>query len=238
MKNFIFILICLLSCKINSQSFEGRLEYLVNSDIVGDSIFNGLEKKDLINKSIKEGKIPNDTLTYFYSKSGNFLSMSNNEGVDFITIYLQKNNLIYQFAGESNFVSVVNASIDLEEQLGTAPEMRILEEKEQIGDFNCSIVEVRWKSGVYKYYYSNDILKINPELYKDYNYDQFYQFLKIANSLPLKIEKQINNFYKTTYILYSYTDEKVNEKIFNIPKMKENKELSKVFLNKKIFVIE
>lgn len=238
MKNLILYFFCFFALQINSQSFEGKLEYVVNTTTLGDTLINGISKNNLIENLKKQGEIPVDTITYMYTSKGNFLNIYKYKDIGIINTYLQKNNLLYRFVDNSNIVSAIDVSIDLEEILGNKPIITKKEKKEMVGEINCSIVEVAWKTGVYRYHYAEGLLSINPDLFKNYRYDQFYEFLKISHSLPIKIEKQVYSFYKSVYDLKAYNNEYIDQELFVLPKMKENKELSSMQSNKKIFIIK
>lgn len=238
MKKIIVFLIFLIAFEGNSQSFEGKLEYGIITEILGDSLLQGISKKKLIEKLKSQGEIPIDTLTYIYSAKGDFVSISKYGNIDMISNFVKKDKLLYTFIGDLNIVSAIDVTIDLEEKLGNPPSIKKIDKKEKIGDLECSIVEVKWKTGTYRYYFSDTILKVDPELFKDYKYDQFYEFLKISNSLPVKIEKITNDFFKATYLLNSYTPQKIDKDVFIVPKMKEDKTMSGIYKNKKIFTIK
>lgn len=222
MKKIIVFLVLILVLKGNAQSFEGKVEYVVSTEILGDSLLHGVSKKKLVDKLISQGEIPIDTLNYIYSEKGDFVSIWKYGNIDMISNYIKKDNLLYNFVGDLNVVSAIDVTIDLEEKLGNSPVLKELGQKEKVGTLECSIVEVRWKMGTYRYYFSNSILKVDSELFKGYNYDQFYEFLKISNSLPVKIEKITNDFFKSTYLLHSYNTKKVDKSIFTIPKPHRN----------------
>lgn len=238
MKKIIVFLVLILVLKGNAQSFEGKVEYVVSTEILGDSLLHGVSKKKLVEKLISQGEIPIDTLNYIYSEKGDFVSIWKYGNIDMISNYIKKDNLLYNFVGDLNIVSAIDVTIDLEEKLGNPPILKELEQKEKVGNLECSIVEVRWKMGTYRYYFSNSLLKVDSELFKGYNYDQFYEFLKISNSLPVKIEKITKDFFKSTYLLHSYTTKKVDKSVFTIPKMKEDKMMRGMYQNKKIFIIK
>nr|WP_294931138.1 hypothetical protein [uncultured Flavobacterium sp.] len=238
MKKIIVFLVLILVLKGNAQSFEGKVEYVVITEILGDSLFQGVSKKELVEKLKSQGEIPIDTLNYIYSEKGDFVSIWKYDDIDMISNYIKKDNLLYNFVGHLNVVSAIDVTMDLEEKLGNPPVLEKLNQKEKIGDLECSIVEVRWKTGTYRYYFSNTILQVDSELFRGYNYDQFYEFLKISNSLPIKIEKITKDFFKSTYLLHSYTKRKVDKTVFTIPKMREDKMMSSIYKNKKIFIIK
>ena len=50
MKKIIVFLVLILVLKGNAQSFEGKVEYVVITEILGDSLFQGVSKKELVEK--------------------------------------------------------------------------------------------------------------------------------------------------------------------------------------------
>lgn len=232
MNNFLIPLFLLLFLNFYSQStFEGRLTYYVKNEYLGNE-----EKRNNFKKLIEDATIPSDSIIVFYSKRGDVLSMYKKEDAYYLEKYNPKTNYLYFINPYIlNFITAIDVRYDLEETLGSKPMIKLLEEKEYIGDIECSIVEVQWKTGKYRYFFSKDYLKINPEIYINYNYDQWYNYLSISKSLPIKIEKVINNFYRTTFVLHSFSEMDIDDSIFNLPKLKKNKTLSKLYINKVVF---
>ncbi len=237
-KHFLKALLILFCYQSQSQTKVTKLVYDVKNEIIGDSVFNGVNKSVLLDKLKSEGSIPSDTINYFYNKKGDFVSFSSYNNIDFINTYINKDKLIYLFIGNLNIITAIDVSIDLEEKQGSKPLIKLLDTKETIGDYECSIVEIKWKLGIYRYYFSDKILRIDPNLFKNYNYDQWFNYLKISKSLPIKIEKEINNLLKTTLTLNSYNEQVIDDSVFLLPQMKEDKELGKMYLNKKIFILK
>ena len=236
------ILCCLIILNYYSGYSQNKgiiLIYNVKNEILGDSLINGVSKKVIIQKLIKDGTIPNDTVTCIYNKKGDYVSVSKYNGINYIDTYLSKDKLIYKIIADLPIVKAIDVTIDLEEKLGNKPLVTLLEKKETVNDYLCSVIEVKWKTGTYRYYYSDKILKIDYKIYENFNYDQWYNYLKIAGSLPIKIEKEINNLCKTTYIMnFNVEDSKIDNSIFKLPKMKLDKELSELYPNKKIFIVK
>jgi hypothetical protein len=233
----LLLLICFLSIKINSQSsFEGYIDYSVKIEVIGDSIFNGINKQQLINKLKEEGVLPNDTVTYFYSKTGDYLSIFKVGEVSIVNTYLSSRKLLFTFLGESDIVSAIDVTIDVEEKMGFKPQIKLLENNVRVGNYDCRCVEIIWKSGSYRYYYSPDFLEIDPQLYLGYQYDQWYNYLKISGVLPVAIEKRVNNLYKVTYVLGKYLHYELDKSMFELPEMKEEKSFSNI--NKRTFILE
>jgi hypothetical protein len=203
------------------ESFKGRLDYSVS--------YKYLDKKLDINN------LPVDTVTYFVAPNGDYTSYLKQKDDTIFSLYKAQNLMIYGFGEE--YVTGVDVTIDLEEKLGYKPQVELLPDTVQIGDTKCQVVKVKWRTGEYKYYFNKDLLKINASLYKGYEYDQWYSFLLISGSLPIRIDKITYNIIEVTFNLESYSNYDVDEDMFQLPKLKEEKEMSKIYLNKKIYYI-
>ncbi len=114
MKKIILFLVLSLFIKGNAQSFEGKLEYVVRIEILGDSLFQGISKKKLIEKLNSQGEMPIDTLNYIYSAKGDFVSIWKYGNIDMVSNYIKNDNLLYNFVGDLNIVSAIDVTIDLE----------------------------------------------------------------------------------------------------------------------------
>ncbi len=240
MKKIFLCCLILLNYYLSYSQNKGIIiKYSVKNEILGDSLINGINKKVIIQKLIKDGIIPYDSITCIYNKKGDYVSVSNFNNINYVDSYSSKDKLIYKLIANSPIVNAIDVTIDLEEKLGNKPLVNLLEKKETVNDYLCSIIEIKWKTGTYRYYFSDKILKVNYQIYNNFNYDQWFNYLKIAGSLPIKIEKEINNMCKTTYVMNYYVEEStIDNSIFKIPKMKLDKELSQIYPNKKIFIIQ
>jgi len=208
------------------ESFKGELTYSIDYKYLNKELGK-------INKEQNKNGLSTDTITYYYSSNGDYASILKKNDTIF-TLYKAKDLTLYGF-DTSEYVSGLDVRIDLEEKLGNKPQVDLLKDTVKIGNTECQVVRVKWKTGEYKYYFNKNFLKINPSLYKGYEYDQWYNFLLISGALPVKIEKTIYGIITVTLNLEYYENYEVDEEMFKLPKLKEDPTMSQLYLNKKIY---
>lgn len=234
-KLYLFLLLSLFGSACIAQSFEGSLKYNVEIDVLGDSLINGAEKRSVILNDIN---IPRGSIYYYYSSKGDYVSVFKKENDNIIQVFRKSDNLLYTLEANSIVVAAIDVTIDLEKKMGYPPTIKVLPDKYQFNGLECSAVKVFWRAGTYTYYFKKDFLTVNPENYNGFEYDQWYNFLLISNSLPIRIEKEVNNFYRLIFSLENVIEEEFDASLLELPKMKENKELGKIYPNRKIFLVE
>jgi hypothetical protein len=161
-----------------------------------------------------------------YYKNGDYSKV----GGDFKSIYKKSKNKIYSINYLSKEVTEFNAGLDLEKELsnGEYPEIISQNSTKVINGYECKRVDIKWKTGIYSYYYSREILKVNPELFNNHSYDGFYEFLKISKALPIKVDMKINGIGTFSYQMTNYSLESIDSKVFELQKMKLNKKKTKI----------
>jgi len=182
-KIIILLLISLFAFRpVFSQNFEGTLFYTVTMEVSEKMQKYGVTKEMLIEKMSKEGSWA-DTI-YISYKNGNYFQQMGANKLAW-SLYSVDSNKLYSFQKKANICTVINTSVDLEEEmLGNPPKISLLDTIVTINSLKCSIVRVKWKSGYYDYYFNTLTNPINPEFYKLHKYDGWYEYLKIAKSLP------------------------------------------------------
>ena len=212
------------------NSFEGKLVYSIDYKYLNKEL-------DEINKEQGKNSLTTDTISYYYSPNGDYASIVKKSDTIY-TIYKAKDLTLYGLTTGVEYVSGLDVRIDLEEKLGNKPQVDLLKDTVKIGDIECQVVRVKWKTGEYKYYFNKNLLKINPSLYKGYEYDQWYNFLLISGALPVKIEKTTYGIITVTFNLEYYENYKVDKGVFKLPKLEEDPTMSQLYLNKKIYFIK
>jgi hypothetical protein len=228
MKAIISIALVILSITSKAQSFEGTLVYVSDFEVAEKMSKMGVTKEMLIERLKAEGTY-SDTISVQY-KNGNYFSKLNTHPESW-TIYRADSNKIYSFqnGGNAELCTVTDASIDLENTLiGKMPVISKLDSIAIVGADTCSIVRVQWKSGTYDYYYRPGQLQADPALYAAHIYDGWAGFLAISKSLPVRIVKSTMGMMKISMTLVSSKREPVDEKIFRIPELIEDKDLNLV----------
>jgi hypothetical protein len=208
------------------QSFEGTLTYISELEVLPKMAKMGVTKEMLLDKMKLDGSW-SDTIKTSY-KNGNYFTLLNNN-LKSRTIYKSDSNKIYslQDGDVSDICTVTDASIDLEFTLtGKLPIVEKLDTTTFVDGINCNIVRVKWKSGTYDYYYNSNKLTVDATLFAKHMYDGWSGYLKISNSLPLKIVKTTKGMMTITMTLVSSKVEVVNEKIFSIPTLISDNDLN------------
>lgn len=219
MKNLLLLLFFIPIVSF-SQNFEGTLVY--ENDIEIAEKFSkqlGMTKE----KMMESGQFFEETLTTY--KDGNYLSKPNKGKIK--VIYLSDRNEILTIDKKSELVPAIKAEIDLETELKEkSPKITVEETDEIILNIKCSKVIVEWETGTYEYFFNSDHLKMDSTLYSNHKYDMWSEYLKLSNSLPLKIVKKTNGMMTITMTLKEIKEHSVKDKIFKLPKLKLSKEFN------------
>jgi len=208
------------------QSYEGTLTYVADFEVSEKLVKMGMTKQILLDKMKSEGSW-SDTIRVSY-KQGNYYTLLNNNPKSW-SIYKSDNNKIYSMQdGEaSDICTVTDASIDLEFAMtGKMPTVEKLNTTVVVKGTSFSIVRVKWESGTYDYYYNQTMLTVDASLFAKHTYDGWAKFLKISNSLPLKIVKTTKGMMTVTLTLVSSKIKVIDEKLFSIPKLVPDKNLN------------
>lgn len=208
------------------QSYEGTLTYVTDFEVSEKLVKMGMTKQMLLDKMKNEGSWSDTIMTSY--KKGNYYTLLNTNPKSW-SIYKADDNKIYSMQeGEaSDICTVTDASIDLEFTMtGKMPTVEKLDTTVIVDGVSCSIVRVKWKSGTSDYYYNQTKLTVDAALFSKHIYDGWADFLKISNSLPLKIVKETNGMMTITMTLVSTKTEVINEKLFSTPVLVADKDLN------------
>jgi len=219
MKNLLLLLF-LIPIVSFSQNFEGTLVY--ENDIEIAEKFSkqlGMTKE----KMMESGQFFEETLITY--KNGNYLSKPNKGKIK--VIYLSERNEILTIDKKSDLVPAIKAEIDLETELkNKKPKITIKQTDEVILNVECSKVIVEWETGTYEYFFNSDYLKMDSTLYSNHKYDMWSDYLKLSNSLPLKIVKRMDGMMTIIMTLKEIKEHSVKDKIFELPKLELSKEFT------------
>jgi hypothetical protein len=228
MKHLITTLLVLTTGLLFGQSFEGTLVYKTDFkfQISKKMAQMGLTEEMMKEKMKQDGSLTDSVKTIY--KQGDYISYTNFNPQSW-SVYKQKDNKLYSFqSGEdSDICTVTDVAIDLEFQMtGNKQTVAKLDTIAEINGMKCEAVRVKWKTGTYDYYYNSSFLKVDSKLYVNHIYDGWADFLKISNSLPIKIVKSTKGLATVTYTLTRHAEEKVDPKLFVIPKLVADKDLN------------
>lgn len=230
MKKTLITFALLWSAITYSQSFEGTLTYATDID-VSDKVMNmGITREALIDQMKLDGSY-SDTVSISY-KQGNYFTLMNSNPKSW-AIYNSETNKIYamQDGEAAGICTVTDASIDTEYTItGEMPIIQKLDSTVIIDEYTCSIVRVKWKGGAYDYYYAPGKFTVDHSLFAKHIYEGWANFLKISNSLPIKIVKTSKNVMTITMNLVLAKVEKIDESKFTIPSLIPDEELNQIKL--------
>ncbi|HYF03933.1 MAG TPA: hypothetical protein VEC36_11185, partial [Patescibacteria group bacterium] len=210
------------------QSFEGTLVYKADFEFhISEKMAQMGITEEMMKEKIKNDGSWSDSIKTSY-KQGEYITYTNSIPQSW-SVYKQKDNKLYSFQnGEaSDICTVTDASIDLEFQMtGNKPTIEKLDTLVELNGMKCEVVRVRWQAGIYDYYYNNSFLNVNYKLFEKHVYDGWADFLKISNSLPVKIVKSVNSLTTVTLTLVRHSQQTIDPKLFTIPKLVTDKDLN------------
>lgn len=241
MKQTIAILLCLTTGLLYGQSYEGTLVYKTDFQFqISEKMSKMGITEELLKEKMKQEGSWTDSIKTSY-KQGDYITYTNFSPQSW-SVYKQETNKLYSFQdGEaSDICTVTDVSIDLEFQTtGNKPTVQKLPTIVEIGGRRCEVVRVQWENGTYDYYYDSSFLKIDARLFKNHIYEGWADFLKISNSLPVKIVKSVKGLSTISLTLIRHTEGTIDPKLFEIPKLKPDKDLNLVKIgNRELFRIK
>jgi len=167
-KVIVFFLMVLIAGTSFGQSFEGKIVY----------------------KNTYKSKIPNVTdeqittmmgsKQEYFIKNGDYKSILNGSYIQW-QLYLNKENKLYNKTSDTEVITTVDASTITDEVLKSEINKGVTE----ILGYKCDELILTCKNSVQKYYF-NAKLSVDPKLFANHKYGNWYDFLCKSNALPLK----------------------------------------------------
>jgi hypothetical protein len=188
-------LFCLAS---SAQSFEGKV------------IYNASYESKIPNLSSEQfTAMAGNTLNY-YMKGGNYRIDCNGTYINW-QIYINGDNKLYNKFSNTDIISWNDGSVNPDSILSVQLNKGVVE----ILGYKCDELIFNCKSGIQKYYFTSKF-PINSKLYSKQLYQNWYDYLKRANAVPLKIiieSAQANVVMVATAI----TSMKLDDAMFTLP---------------------
>ncbi len=197
MKKIVILLFVFISALSIAQTFEGEIVYTINWKSKTDQITDEQWKQMMGTK-----------MNYFIKK-GNYKSVTNGSMSQW-QMYLQKTNLLYSKLSIESKLKTTDASVNADEILKS----EIKKDVCTILDYSCDELTLTCKSGVQKYYYTNQ-LPVDPKLYEKHKYANWYAYLSISNALPLKMLIENDQFVMETTVK-EVKQRKLRDGFFNL----------------------
>jgi hypothetical protein len=198
-KQFSVFAVLIFSCSFTfSQNFEGKITYQASF----------------------KSKIPNVTDEMFTAmmgsvqdyiiKGGNYKNVANGTLFQWQT-YLSKDNKIYSKLANSPSILYNEGSENKNEVI----KAEVNKNAVTILGYQCDELILTCKDGVQKFYY-NEKIKVDPKLFENHKYGNWYEVLTRTKSLPLKMVIDVSQF-TSEMTASNVSAEKVDDKIFELP---------------------
>ena len=238
MKQIITTILVFTTGLLFGQSYEGTLVYKTDFQFkISEKMMKmGITEEMMKEKMKKEGSLTDSIKTIY--KQGDYINYTNFSPQSW-SVYKQLANKLYSFQDveASDICTVTDVSIDMEFQMtGNKPIIKKLDTVVEINGRKCEIVRVLWKSGTYDYYFDSNFLKVDAKLFENHIYDGWADFLKISNSLPIKIVKSVKGLTTVSHTLIRHKEETIDLKLFEIPELLPDQDLNLIKIgNRELF---
>ena len=215
----LLLVIATLSVNVSKgQSFNGTLVYKVTYHFSAQ--FNKELKVKTIEALRNKGEFF-DTLIITI-QDGNYFKTDNAPNGKQLT-YLAAQNKLYFFTKNSNIVLTTDASslypihVKLPE-----PRKEFSDSSFVVGNWPCKKLSLIWDSiGQETYYYNKSIAPLEPDLFKNHNYEYLNQVIASTEAYPIKMVKSLNNIMEISIELLSIDNNTTELKLFNLPPLKK-----------------
>lgn len=187
-----------ISLTVFGQTFEGKITYQNNYTSklpnVQDQQFNAMM----------------GTTQEYIIKGGDYKSSSNGTLVQW-QLYINKDNKLYNKMSNSETIFWNDGITNPDSIISVEINKGVIE----ILGYKCDEVILTCKSGVQKYYF-NQKIAVDVSLFKNHLYGNWYDFLKVSKSLPLKSIIETQQFTLVS-LATDIKEMKLDDKEFQLP---------------------
>ena len=197
-KTITFLLATFFTITAFGQSFEGKIVY----------------------QSIYKSKLPNVTdaqfssmmgsNTEYFVKNGNYKSVTNGSFMQW-QLYINKDNKLYNKMANSESLAWNDAATNSDEVLNAVIKKEVIE----ILGYKCDEIILTCKSGTQKYYF-NSKLAVDPKLFINHKYGNWYDYISRAKALPLKFIVD-NAQFTWESVATEIKEMKLDQTLFELP---------------------
>ena len=199
MKNIVIVLLTVMTTlTVVGQNFEGKIAYT-----------NIYKSKKWMMSDEKLNDLMGTKQQYFI-KGGDYKSITNGTWIQY-TQYINKDNKIYTKLYDNETVYWNDAALQDDQVLKVELNKKAIE----ILGYKCDEVILTCKSGVQKYYFNSSIA-VDSKLFSNHKFGNWFDYLKEANALPLKIIIDSEKFSMES-IATEVKEMKLEGKAFELP---------------------
>ena len=198
MKILLFLTLVLFSSVIHSQPFEGKVVYQ-----------NSVKSKVSYISDNQLAAMFGDTLEY-YIRQGDYKSFSNNTSLKW-QLYINQDNKLYNKLDGSETVFWYDGATSLDSVYKIELNLNVTE----IMGYICNELVLICKSGVQKYYF-NSAFTIDPTVYSNHKFGNWYDYVSRAKSVVLKSVID-NSQYTIESVAVEIKPMKIDANFFELP---------------------
>ena len=168
MKTLTSLIATLLTIASFGQSFEGKI------------IYKNSYKSKIANVTDEQFTSMLGTTQTYFIKGGDYKSETNGTFVQW-QLYVNKDNKLYNKMANTQTLLWNDGAINTD----TLLKAELNKDVTEILGYKCNELVLTCKSGVQKYYF-NSKLSIDPTLFVNHKFGNWYEFVSRTKSLPLK----------------------------------------------------
>ena len=199
MKKILTIALTILTvATVFGQSFEGKITYQ-----------NSFKSK-LPNMKDEQFNSMMGTKQEYYIKGGDYKSVTNGTFSQW-QLYINKDNKLYNKMSNSETILWNDCSVNDDSIISSKVNKGVIE----ILGYKCDELVLTCKTGTQKYYF-NSKLGVDTKLFANHKYGNWYDYLKQANALPLKMIID-NQQFTMESVATEIKPMKLDDKEFQLP---------------------
>lgn len=164
-----FIVATLLTVSSFGQNFEGKI------------LYNNVYKSKMPNVTDEQFTTMMGSQQEYFIKEGDYKSVANGSFFQW-QLYVNKDNKLYNKMSNSETLLWNDGAANADQVLKAEVNKAVT----TIAGYECDELVLTCKTGVQKYYYSSK-LGVNPELFANHKFGNWYDFVSRSKALPLKI---------------------------------------------------
>lgn len=168
-KTINFIVATLLTFSSFGQSFEGKI------------LYNNVYISKMPNVTDEQFTAMMGSQQEYFIKDGDYKSVANGSFFQW-QLYINKDNKLYNKMANSETLLWNDGAVNADEVLKAEVNKAVA----TIAGYQCDELVLTCKTGIQKYYYSSK-LEVNPELFINHKFGNWYDFISRSKALPLKM---------------------------------------------------
>lgn len=198
MKTIFSILFLVISIASFSQNFKGEI------------VYSNTYKSKSQQVTDEQWNLMLGTTQRYITQNGNYKSITNGKLLQW-QLYINKENKLYNKMSNTEIIYWNDGSVQGDEIV----KIEINKGVENVLNLLCDEVILFCKSGVQKYYF-NSTLSIDPNIFINHKFGNWYDYLSKSNSFPLKMIVENNQFIITS-IATEIIPKNIEDEVFNLP---------------------